>query len=93
MPHGMGVDGAVDMTNDPELVDRAIEEGTPHVEVVLDEVYDDRNVNMNVHMLDQRSSDRSRVGGRISKGAGGVDRNENRRGWARRHEEERNRRI
>jgi hypothetical protein len=47
----MCVNGAIDMIDDPELAEHSVEEGTPHAEVVLGEVEDDRNVSTNVHML------------------------------------------
>jgi hypothetical protein len=67
MPHSLGVDGSINMIDDDKLVERGVEESTPHAEVVLGEVKDDRNMSTNVHMLDGRGGDRSRVGGGISK--------------------------
>jgi hypothetical protein len=94
MPHGLGVDGAIAMIDDPELAECDTKEGTPHAEVVLDEVEGDWNVSTNSHMFDRRSLDRSRVGGRmINKGIGGVDGAEDRWGWVWRHEEECSERI
>jgi hypothetical protein len=66
--HSLGVDGAINMIDDAKLTERGIEESTPHVEVVLGEVEDDGNVSMNVHMLDGRGGNRSKVGGGINKG-------------------------
>jgi hypothetical protein len=86
MPHSLGVDGFINMVDDAKLAERGVEESTPHAEVVLGEVEDDRNVSTNVHMLDGHGGDQSRAGGGISKGVGGVDEAGDRRGWARRHE-------
>jgi hypothetical protein len=74
------------MVDDAKLAERGVEESTPHAEVVLGEVEDDQNVSTNVHMLDGHRGDRSRAGGGISKGVGGVDGAGDRRGWARRYE-------
>jgi hypothetical protein len=73
MPHGLGVDGAIDMVDDAKLEEHGIEESALHVEVVLGEVEDDQNVSTNVHMLDGRGGNWSRVGGGINEGLGGVD--------------------
>jgi hypothetical protein len=70
MPHGMGVDGAIGMVDNAKLAERGIEESPPHAEVVLGEVEDDRNVSMNVHMLDGCGGNWCRVGG-----------GDQRRGW------------
>jgi hypothetical protein len=86
MPHSLGVDGSINMVDDAKLAERGVEESTPHADVVLDEVEDDRNVSTNVHMLDGHGGDQSRAGGGTSKGVGGVDGAGDRRGWARRHE-------
>jgi hypothetical protein len=86
MPHSLGVDGSINMINDDKFVERGVEESTPHAEVVLGEVKDDRNMSTNVHMLDGRGGDRSRVGRGINKGVGGVDGARDRGGWARRQE-------
>jgi hypothetical protein len=74
MPHGLGVDGAVDMVDNAKLAERGVEESAPHAEVVLGEVEDDRNMSTNVHMLDGHGGNWSRVVGEINEGVGGVDR-------------------
>jgi hypothetical protein len=93
MPHGLGVNGAVDMVDDAKLAERGVEESTPHAEVVLGEVKDDPNMSMNVHMLDGRRGDQSRVGRGVGRGIRGVDRAGDRRGWARRLERRAQRKI
>jgi hypothetical protein len=69
MPHGLGVEGAIDMVDDTKLVEHGVEESAPHAEVVLGEVEDYRNVSMNVHVLDECGGNWSRVGGGSAKGS------------------------
>jgi hypothetical protein len=67
MPHGLGIDGAVDMVNNAKFAEHGIEESAPHAEVVLDEVEDNQNMITNVHMLDGHGGNWSRVAGRSAK--------------------------
>jgi hypothetical protein len=73
MPHGLGIDGVIDMIDVAKLAECGVKEDTPHAEGVLGEVEDDWNVSTNVHMLNGRRGDQSRFGGGINKGVGRVD--------------------
>jgi hypothetical protein len=74
------------VVDDVELAERGVEEGAPHAEVVLSEVEGegDRNMRMDVHMLDGGSGDWVGIGGGFSEGVG-LDGAENRGVGARRH--------
>ncbi|WP_428610726.1 hypothetical protein, partial [Sedimenticola sp.] len=58
------------MVDNAKLAERGVEEGAPHAEVVLSEVEGDRNMRMDVHMLDGGSGDWVGIGGGFSEGVG-----------------------
>lgn len=71
VPHGLRIDGAIDMVEDSELAKGSIEEGALEGECRVAVVEDDGNMGANVHVL---AGGRGYSGGRwLSKGIGVRD--------------------